>query len=168
MAKQLLYHLELGPHTSQQSRVCVPERVPSELLLNSNALRHRTNIFPQDRLAPDRSSTSVALAGENPVVCIRVADTFLPLQQSVCKNGLGTGFSDDSVLHGPTAPYTMERVTLILLWAKSMSPHFKPNISLCRKPVEAARRTNVRSRTSKLSTNALISLGRAQLAVYGA
>jgi hypothetical protein len=73
--------------------------------------------------------------------------------------GMGTGFCDDSVLHGPTTPYTMERVTLIFLWAKSMSPHFKPNISLCRKPVEAARRTNVRSRTSKLSTNALISLG---------
>ena len=73
--------------------------------------------------------------------------------------GMGTGFCDDSVLHGPTTPYTMERVTLILLWAKSMSPHFKPNISLCRKPVEAARRTNVRSRTSRLSTNALISLG---------
>jgi hypothetical protein len=40
-----------------------------------------------------------------------------------------------------------------------MSPHFEPNISLCRKPVEAARRTNVRSRTSKLSTGALISEG---------
>jgi hypothetical protein len=59
------------------------------------------------------------------------------------------GFYDDSVLHGPTTPYTMERVTLIFLWAKSMSPHFKPNISLCRNPVEAARRTKVRSRTSK-------------------
>src|SRR6266403_4149514 len=30
--------------------------------------------------------------------------------------------------------------------AKSMSPHFKPNNSLCRKPVNAASRTKVRSR----------------------
>jgi len=81
MAKQLLHHLELGPHTSQQSRVCVPERVPSESLLNSNPLRHRTNIFPQDRLAPDRSSTSVALARKDPVVGLGVAGTSLPVQQ---------------------------------------------------------------------------------------
>ena len=54
---------------------------------------------------------------------------------------MGTGFCDDSVLHGPTTPYTMERVTLIAPWAKSMSPRFKPKISLCRNPVDAARKT---------------------------
>src|ERR1700719_3201964 len=72
---------------------------------------------------------------------------------------MGTGFCDDSVLHGPTTPYTMERVTLIFPWAKSMSPHFSPNSSLCRRPVDTARRTNVRSRMLELSTNALISVG---------
>jgi hypothetical protein len=46
---------------------------------------------------------------------------------------IGTGFCDDSVLHGPTTPYTMERMTLIVPRSKSISPHFKPNISLCRK-----------------------------------
>jgi hypothetical protein len=59
---------------------------------------------------------------------------------------MGTGFCDDSVLHEPTTPYTMERVTLIVPWAKSMSPDFKPKISLCRYSVDAARRTNVCSR----------------------
>jgi hypothetical protein len=52
---------------------------------------------------------------------------------------MGTGRCEHSVLHGPTAPYTMERVTYMFLCAKSMSLHFKPNISLCRKPVEAAK-----------------------------
>jgi hypothetical protein len=39
----------------------MPERVPSESLLDSDTLRHGTNIFAQDRLAPVRSSTLVAL-----------------------------------------------------------------------------------------------------------
>ena len=73
--------------------------------------------------------------------------------------GRGTGFGDDSVLHGPTTPYTMERVTLIVPWLKSISPHFKPNNSLCRNPVVAARSTSVRSRIAKPLTNALISAG---------
>src|ERR1700722_11745682 len=68
---------------------------------------------------------------------------------------IGTGFCDASVLHGPTTPYTMERVTLIVPWPKSMSPHFKPNISLCRNPVDAARRTSVRSRSARPAFRAL-------------
>src|SRR6267378_1582997 len=40
-----------------------------------------------------------------------------------------------------------------------MSPHFKPNNSLCRKPVDTARRTKVRSRMLKLSNIALNSSG---------
>jgi hypothetical protein len=51
----------------------------------------------------------------------------------------------------------MDRTTFIVFWAKSMSPHFTPNNSLCRKPVDAAIKTNVRSRI--LKTNALISVG---------
>src|SRR6266850_7674014 len=69
---------------------------------------------------------------------------------------IGTGFCDDSVLHGPTTPYTMERMTLIVPRSKSISPHFRPNISLCRNPVDAARRTNVRSRSARPSISALI------------
>src|SRR5260370_34741911 len=53
----------------------------------------------------------------------------------------------------------MERMTLIVPRSKSISPHFKPNISLCRNPVEAARRTNVRSRRARPSISALISAG---------
>jgi len=73
-----------------------------------------------------RSSTLVALICEDPVICPRVAGTFLLLQQCVRKKRMnGHGLCDDSVLHGPTTPYTMERVTLIFAWAKSMSPHFQ-------------------------------------------
>src|SRR5947207_5441944 len=57
------------------------------------------------------------------------------IKHSATEEWSGTGFCDDSVLHGPTPPSTMERVTLIALWSKSISPHFKPKISLCRKPV---------------------------------
>src|SRR5437899_5376436 len=64
---------------------------------------------------------------------------------------IGTGFCDDSVLHGPTTPYTMERMTLIVPRSKSISPHFRPNISLCRNPVDAARdRKSTRLNSSHL------------------
>jgi hypothetical protein len=42
---------------------------------------------------------------------------------------------------------------------KSISPHFNPNNSLCRNPVDAARRTNVRSRSARPLISALISAG---------
>ena len=48
---------------------------------------------------------------------------------------------------------------LMVPWVKSMSRHFKPNNSLCRKLVEAANRTNVRSRSARPSISALISTG---------
>jgi hypothetical protein len=83
MPQQLLHHLELSPDTSQQGRVSVPERMPSESLLNSDWLRYRTYVFAQDRLAPVRSSPPIALAGKNPVLRPDVGTTFSPLGQSV-------------------------------------------------------------------------------------
>jgi hypothetical protein len=59
-------------------------------------------------------------------------------------------------LHGPTTPYTMERVTLIFAWAKSMSPHFSLNSSLCRKPVDTARRTNGKTPEQGAATSVLL------------
>src|SRR5436190_10582413 len=144
MPQQLLHHLKLSPHTSQQGQVGVPERMPSELLLNSGSLGCRTYVFAQDRLPPVRSPASIALACKNPVLRPDVGTTFSPLRQSVRESRMHwhcTGFCDDSVLHGPTTPYTMERMTLIVPRSKSISPHFRPNISLCRNPVDAARRT---------------------------
>src|SRR5260370_25627865 len=88
MSKQFLHHLERGSDTSQQSRVRMPERVPSESLLDSDTLRHGTNIFAQDRLAPVWSSTLVALTCEDPVICPGVAGTSLPLQHCVRQNRL--------------------------------------------------------------------------------
>src|SRR6266581_3353532 len=88
------------------------------------------------------------------LLTIRFAEThvqrFLHCVRASARVGcIGTGFCDDSVLHGPTTPYTMERMTLIVPRSKSISPHFRPNISLCRNPVDAARRTNVRSRSAR-------------------
>src|SRR5256884_576589 len=56
-------------------------------------------------------------------------------------------------------PYTTLFRSLIVPRSKSISPHFRPNISLCRNPVDAARRTNVRSRSARPSISALISAG---------
>src|SRR6267143_7232535 len=83
MPQQLLHHLELSPHASQQGRVGVTERMPSESLLNSDSLSCRTYVFAQDRLAPVRSSASIALACKNPVLRPDVGTTFSPLRQSV-------------------------------------------------------------------------------------
>jgi hypothetical protein len=68
MPQQLPHHLALSPHASQQGRVGVPERMPSESLLNSDSLRGGTDVFAQDRLAPVRSSAPIALACKNPVI----------------------------------------------------------------------------------------------------
>src|SRR5436190_16616897 len=83
MPQQLLHHLELSPHASQQGRVGVTERMPSESLLNSDSLSCRTYVFAQDPLAPVRSSASIALACKNPVLRPDVGTTFSPLRQSV-------------------------------------------------------------------------------------
>jgi hypothetical protein len=52
MPEQFLHYFELSPHTSQQSRVGVPERMPSESLLDSDSCRSGTYVFAQDRLTP--------------------------------------------------------------------------------------------------------------------
>src|SRR5260221_10859645 len=69
------------------------------------------------------------------------------------------GFCDDPVVQGPTTPQTIGRVMFIVPWTRLMSPHFKPNSSLGRKPVKATRSTSVRSRKPKPLINAFISGG---------
>jgi hypothetical protein len=86
MPQQLLHYLELSPHTSQQSRVGVPEGMPSEPLLNSESSRHGTNVFAQDRLAPVWSSASVTPACENPILGLDVRTTFSPQHRSVSES----------------------------------------------------------------------------------
>src|ERR1700676_709339 len=83
MPQQLLHHFELGPHASQQGRVAVPERMPSESLLDSNSLRYRTDVFAQDRLTPIRSSAPIALACKNPVLGLNVGTKLFPVHQSI-------------------------------------------------------------------------------------
>src|SRR5947207_928679 len=119
--------------------------MPSESLLNSGSLCRWAYIFAQDRLSPVRSSAPIAFACKNPILGLDVGTMFSPLHQRVRESWMHWHrLCDDSVLHGPTTPYTMERMTLIVPRSNSISHHFKPNISLCRSPVEAARRTSVR------------------------
>jgi hypothetical protein len=81
MPQQLLHRFEFCPDTSEQSRVRVPERVPSESLLNSETLRDRTNILAQDRLAPDRLPATVSSAGKNPIVALGESGAFSPFRE---------------------------------------------------------------------------------------
>jgi hypothetical protein len=83
MPQQFLHYLELSPHTSKQGRVALPERIPSESLLDSDSLRYRTYVFAQDSLAPVRSSAPIALACKYPVLGLDVGTTFSPLHQGV-------------------------------------------------------------------------------------
>jgi hypothetical protein len=81
MSQQLLHHFELCADASQQSRVSMPERVPSESFLNSEPLRNGTNVLAQNRLAPHWPATPVSAACENPVVGSDIARNFLPFRE---------------------------------------------------------------------------------------
>ena len=135
--------------------------MPSESLLNSDSLCCGTYVFAQDRLAPVRSSAPIALACKNPVLGPDVCTTFSPLRQSVREksDALAQAFAMIRSCTGLPLRTRWNAMTLIVPRSKSISPHFKPNISLCRNPVDAARRTNVRSRSARPSINALISAG---------
>jgi hypothetical protein len=118
--------------------------------------------FPQDRLAPDRSSTSIALARKNPVVALSVAGTSLPVQQGFRENQmngygplrtLGLARTDYSIHdRGGNVHVSLAKIDVTPLQAEHLA---------LSQPVEAA------SRMSKFSTNALISRARGQLGVYG-
>ena len=54
MPQQLLHHLELSPHASQQGRVAVPKRMPSKSLLNSDSLRRWAYVFTQGLAKPGK------------------------------------------------------------------------------------------------------------------
>src|SRR6266446_10125211 len=61
----------------------VPECVPSEPLLNSDALRDRANISAQDCLAPDRLPATMSSARKNPVVALSVPGAFSPNRECI-------------------------------------------------------------------------------------
>src|ERR1700685_1424809 len=65
----------------------------------------------------------------------------------------------DSLSHGRTNPWTMERATFIVPAERSISRHFRADNSLCRIPVDAAMNTRVRSRIFNSSRRSLISRG---------
>jgi len=160
MPQQLLHHFEFRSHTSQQSRIRMAKRVPANAFLDSTFSATGRRYFrriacPQNGCRPRcRLLAKIQLSGFVQIDCFRHAKS-----ASETNGWTGTGFCDDSILHGPATPYTTDRVTFIVRWGKSMSPHFSPNNSLCRKPVDTARRTNVRSRLARWSTKALISAG---------
>src|SRR6266404_6130276 len=81
MSQQFLHHLELCTDASQQSRECVPERMPSKPFLNPDALRQGADMLAQNCLAPDWFPTTVPSARENPVVGFGVPGAFFPFRE---------------------------------------------------------------------------------------
>ena len=131
MAQQFLHHFEFCPNASQQSRVGASECVPSEPLLNSCLLRSGTNISAQDRLAPDWLAAAVTSARKNPIVWFVVTADLFPFAKSLQDGRMnwhrllgGFGFARSD--HADT----IDRVTFIVCWAKSISLHFTANSSL--------------------------------------
>jgi len=121
------------------------------------------------RRLPDPSMVSdpVTLACINPVIRVWLSEQFLHATRArTSADERGTGFYDDSVSHGPIAPYTSARRSSSL-GLMSISPPFRPKNSLFRNPVVAARSTSVRSRIAKPLSNALISAGVRIIATRG-
>src|SRR5882672_397269 len=83
MPQQLLHDFEFCSDASQQRRECVPERVPSESLLNPEPLCDGANELAQDCLTPNWLSTPVASARENPVIGVRISGAFPPFRESI-------------------------------------------------------------------------------------
>src|SRR5438874_412627 len=105
--------------------------VPSETLFDAECSSPRQDQFSQNRLAPERLATAIALACKNPIVrfaeccsCCHSISVWIMIEWT------GTGFCEASALQGPTTPHTIERVTWINPSEKLMSRHFKPNNSL--------------------------------------
>lgn len=107
------------------------EGVPAEPLLDSEFECPWPDVLSKDCLSLVRLAATTTAACENPIVGFAVTLMSLPFLQGFDYDGMNwKGFCDDSVLHGPTNPHTIDRVTFIVPSAKLTSPHFKPNSSL--------------------------------------
>src|SRR6266478_2403762 len=81
MPQQFLHDFEFCSDTPRESRVRMPERVPSELFLNPDALHDGADMLAQNCLAPDWFPTTVPSARENPVVGFGVPGAFFPFRE---------------------------------------------------------------------------------------
>jgi hypothetical protein len=135
--------------------------MPADSFSDAYLNRSRPDVMSQEGLSPEWKLSLADRTGENPVRRLTETGSATPARRVRTKRGSrGTGFRDASVLHGPTDCLTMDRRTLSCFPAKSTSPHFRPNNSLMRSPVPAAKRTRVLSRSRKVGTSRLISEGR--------
>src|SRR4051794_20840786 len=78
MSQEFLHHFEFCSHTPKERRIRVSKRVPPEARFNAQFVGPRPDEFSQDRLTPERLSTAVAFACENPIVRFAVMLLFFP------------------------------------------------------------------------------------------
>ena len=135
--------------------------MPADSFGDAHFYRSRPDVMSQEGLSPEWELPLADWTGENPVCRLTETGSATPSTKSPNQTWIERNrLLDASVLHGPTACLTIDRRTLTCFPAKSTSPHFRPNNSLMRSPVPAAKRTRVLSRSRKLGTSRLISEGR--------
>lgn len=158
MPHQFLHHFEFGPDAPEQGRIGVSESMPADALLNIEGFGNWPNVFAKDGCAPVRPSSLVQSARKGPGVTTYKLARLSPGDQRISELRM----ERDRLLRGLRLAATDDAeddrsVTLSSPRSKSTSRHLSPNSSLCLEPVDAARRTSVRSRRARWSTRALIS-----------
>ncbi len=136
------------------------ESAPTDPLPDTDLASDRLYIFPQNRWSSVWSATTVVAFAKTQSPGSRYQHFSFHSQSVSQRPNRGARVSAKTqFLHGPTTPQTMERVTLIVLSSKSTSSYLRPNNSFCRRRVEAASSTSVRSLSASRFKSSLISTG---------
>jgi hypothetical protein len=78
MAQEFLHNLKFRSDAPKKRRIRMPERMPSDALLDAEFLGGWSYVLAQDYLSPVWPSSAVKPAGEDPVVVFLVATMLSP------------------------------------------------------------------------------------------
>lgn len=105
MSQQILLHFDIRSEIAKQSRIGMPEGMPSDSLVDFQLFNGWMNLFSHDALSPDGTLSFGSLAGKHPIIVGTVACYFPPLLQHLGQERIiGIGLAEDSVLHLLTIP----------------------------------------------------------------
>src|SRR5712692_856013 len=135
--------------------------MPADSFGDAHFYRSRPDVMSQEGLSPEGELPLADWTGENPVCRLTETGSATPSTKSpnqtwIERNRLLGCFC----FARADCLFDNRSQELTCFPAKSTSPHFRPNNSLMRSPVPAAKRTRVLSRSRKLGTSRLISEGR--------
>src|SRR5580704_10818277 len=81
MPHQFLHHLELGPGSAEQGRVCPSECVPPDPLRDAKLLRDWADVMTKKLLSPIRVPSPILRAGEHPTLWRLIGRSAAPVPQ---------------------------------------------------------------------------------------